>query len=349
MRQPLRFAFALLIVGLATVLGGRAADFDWPGHGTITFDVPATWSLSGKAVEVGYAVQARPKSGAAAALQMTFFDLPPGQSNASVDLKSQLKEVLQDRIASSVEKKFSPQPLKLARGTGWYTELTDASLVGKPPVPNNYKVMRSATLAADERCLAVATMRFDDPKSAEPAEMLALVSSLRFARKTAPAVTKVPSVDGYYRFTIPESRMLLQIPACDLVEDHLRLGATANNPRYFKFAGTSPNLNFSGWFEPAERYGGLKSFWADETEGMKKSGQPKAQNVTFLKVGAWDVIAYEMDLRVPGMTNVHVRAEAVQAGTWIDLHLSTTTDQSAAAGRDQLLATVRALTLVEKP
>lgn len=331
------------------MLDARATDFSWPGHGTITFDVPPNWSLDGKqTAEISYGFQARPKSGAAAIAQVTLVELAPGKSIAPTEVKSQL-EKWQAHLSSTGEKAFVPRPLPLARGTGWFVEFTDASFADKPPVPRDYKVLRNALLAPDDRTMVAVTMQFDDPNGPEPAEMLALVSSLRLARKEGPAPLTVPSVDGYYQFTVPESRMLLQIPASGLAESHDRLGATANNPRYFKFAGNSPNLIISGWFEPAERYKDPKKFWADEIDGIKKSGQPKAQNVTFLKVGPWDVIAYEMDLGVPGMTNAHLRAEAVQAGTWLDLHLSTTSKQPATASREQLLATLRTLRLTEKP
>ncbi|MEJ1971600.1 MAG: hypothetical protein WDM96_03590 [Lacunisphaera sp.] len=60
-------------------------------------------------------------------------------------------------------------------------ELSDAALAGKPVVPGDYKVMRSALVLLNPRTLVVATMLLDDRKTAEAAEMLAIVASIRLA------------------------------------------------------------------------------------------------------------------------------------------------------------------------
>jgi len=44
----------------------------------------------------------------------------------------------------------------------------------------------------------------------------------------------------------------------------------------------------------------------------------------------------------------HMRAHWVQAGTWIELHLSTTTRQSSAENRRKLKSLLRAIAVAQK-
>ena len=49
-----------------------------------------------------------------------------------------------------------------------------------------------------------------------------------------------------------------------------------------------------------------------------------------------------------GIVSSHVRAHWVQAGTWIDLHLSTTTERSSAENRKKLKELLRTISVTEK-
>ncbi len=166
----------LLLSGLAD-----AKDFTWAAHGQIHFDVPEGWKLTGEPAEdVGYVFHARPTSGAAAFLQITLVNTPVNKPVLAGELTDRLHASLQPYIDQSVEKEFHPVPLKCRQGKGWYAELTDASLVGKAHVPDDYKIMRSALIALDRQTLVVATMQYDNPAGNEAAEMLAMVGSMRF-------------------------------------------------------------------------------------------------------------------------------------------------------------------------
>ena len=171
-------ALLLLLVGVA-----HARDFNWAGHGQISFDVPEGWKLEGQPAEdLGYAFKAEPASGKAAFLQITLVNTPPNKPVLAGELTDRLQASLQPYIEQSVEKEFRSVVLKCRQGKGCYAELTDAALAGKPPVAGDYKVMRNALIALDRQTLVIATMQFDDPAGDEAGEMLAIVSSIRFAR-----------------------------------------------------------------------------------------------------------------------------------------------------------------------
>ena len=162
---------------------GQAADFNWSDHGTINLDSPPNWKLRGTATEEGgYTFIASPRSAANALLQVSILAVPPTLVLTDSDLRLRLHDSLRTYIDQSVEKEFRVKDLACRQGKGWYADLTDVSLVGQPPKPEEYKVMRSALLLLEPQTMAICTMLFDDPKAPEPAEMLAIVASLHFDR-----------------------------------------------------------------------------------------------------------------------------------------------------------------------
>jgi hypothetical protein len=139
--------------------------------------------------------------------------------------------------------------------------------------------------------------------------------------------------DGSYIFGVPVSTLTLTIPKGDLAPDASNAGSTG--PRYFHLQGKSSGLNISGWFEPEPAFKGIKPFWEGELAGLRKGKLPEPQNVSFLDVGNWKTIWY--DIKAPGGYDSNVRAEWVQDGTWIDLHLSMAANLSASDIRAKLL------------
>jgi len=93
--------------------------------------------------------------------------------------------------------------------------------------------------------------------------------------------------------------------------------------------------------------GSLSGFWQAESHSPAYASALAPTRVEMLRNGPWEVVAY--DVPVPGGgTSAHLRAERVQAGTWIDLHLSTTSARSPAVLRAELLAALRQVQVVEK-
>ena len=325
----------------------RGEEFILPKAGTISLTVPATWSIVGQAKGGnGYYLSAKPKSAVAAVVQITLMDTPPEHPVVFADLPGELQSMVQPYLADSVEGKFAPHEIFLKQGKGWYNEITDASLVGKPPVPDNFKIMRNAVLGLDDHLMGIATMQFDNPSANEVTEMLAMVSSLRFTRSATPTAAKPSGVLGDFVFTVPESHLRLKIPASGLVQDTERIGGSTDSPRYFKLTRHSPDLILSGWLEPAHRYDGLQKLWAGETVAWGKNGLPRAENVEFFKAGDWEIVGYE--IAVPNGSSTHLRAELARAGTWVDLHLSSTSTQSATVSRKLLLTFLKTIEVTEK-
>lgn len=337
--------FVVLAVLLSAV-ALRASDIPWPGHGTLSLDAPAKWQLSTNPEgNIGYTLRLTPSPPAVGLLLITFIALPENRVIRADQVKDELGQLAQRSIPGSVEKKFTPIALKCAQGTGWYAQFTDASLVGKPPVPNNYKLMRNALVALDEHLLAIVTMEFDDAKSPEAAAMLSVAESLRF--KSAPSsaaktgALSISQDDTYYVIRYAPSRLAVKIPRAGLaIAD-----TGANQPGYFHLADQKTGLVISGWFDQSSAYRGIKSLWKGDTASWKEHGVPKPLHVKFDKIDGWETVAYENDLGDFG--NSHLRAERTGSGTWLDLHLSLSTKRPIKELRAELLAALKAIVIEE--
>ncbi|CCD93573.1 exported hypothetical protein [Bradyrhizobium sp. ORS 375] len=156
---------------------------------------------------------------------------------------------------------------------------------------------------------------------------------------SGPAQSEVPIT-----FTVPQSQIMLKISEPALRSDPVE-GA---RPGYFKLSRAQPLLIVSGWLEPAQQYKGLDAFWAAELQSPALTGAAAPMRVETLREGTWEVVAYDVSL--PGLVQSHLRAERVEANTWIDLHLSTrVADPSKAAkSRADLLKVLRQVQVVRK-
>lgn len=185
----------------------------------------------------------------------------------------------------------------------------------------------------------ISTMSFTcSCKPAPPAQQPRQASKPQEVSKpeavSKPEETSKPQEESY-AFTFPESRLVLTIPKGGLVPSKSVKGGSTDNPRYFSFEDRNLGIMVSGWFEPEQRFLGTRKLWEGDTNEWRKNGLPAAQDEKFTKYEGWDTVIYDMAL--PPVTNSHVRAHWVQAGTWIDLHLSIVSDQTSAQARDKLL------------
>lgn len=177
------------------------------------------------------------------------------------------------------------------------------------------------------------------------AAALAVFAPLAAAAPSAETLT-IDASGSSYSLTVPVSRLTMVIPKETLEAASTAVGGSTNNPRYFYFEDKTQSLIISGWFEPARAFQGLDRFWESETGAWKQNGLPEAQDVSFTKVGNWDAIIYDQQ---HGLTNSHVRAHWIQAGTWIDIHLSLTSKRTSKESRKLLESILKAITVKEKP
>jgi hypothetical protein len=148
--------------------------------------------------------------------------------------------------------------------------------------------------------------------------------------------------DGPFTFTVPQSKVIVKLSDTSLRPDP----GEPSRPGYFKAMRREPQLIVSGWLEPAARYKGIQAFWEGESKSPAFAGPLAPTRIEMSQKGAWEVVAY--DVVLGGITSAHLRAERVQAGTWIDLHLSTTSTRPAATLRAELMTALGQVEIVEK-
>src|SRR5258705_10027971 len=129
-----------------------------------------------------------------------------------------------------------------------------------------------------------------------------------------------------FALTVPVSRLTLRIPKEGLLEERASQGGATDNPRYFQFRDAKKGIIISGWFEAEKRFTSAKKEWEKDTKEWNRRGLAAPKEVAFEKIDGWDAVLYDMP--IPSASNSHVRAHWVQAGTWIDIHLSVTSERS---------------------
>jgi hypothetical protein len=149
----------------------------------------------------------------------------------------------------------------------------------------------------------------------------------------APASERLTVTDkgSAYELTVPVGRLMLTIPKGHFVQSSPAAGSSS--PRYFFLEDKQAGVIVSGWFEPAQGFQGMETFWAGERDDLKAHGF-EPEDVVLDGAGKWKIVAY--DVRAGEARQSNIRAEWVEAETWIDLHLSQTSKLETNAMRKQL-------------
>ena len=151
--------------------------------------------------------------------------------------------------------------------------------------------------------------------------------------------------NGAYELTVPVSRLVATIPRGDLVPVK-NSSAAEESPQYFILEDDTLHLIISGWFVAEQGFPGFREYWEDRTNQWRDNGRPTPQAVSFARISGWDAILY--DLATPFAANSHISAHWVQAGTWIDLHLSITSDRTTTENRAKLKSVLKTIQVRQK-
>lgn len=323
---------------LADEAGTRS--YPLPGHGALQLAVPKSWREEVRQPPGGEppTLTFRPASGAAFQIMVTPIYPPlPGMPMPDLaGVKADMEKAAAEAAPHAVEKRIALRDIRGPHAAGYYFSATD-----KAPAPGEYRLMTQAEVLAGG-VVPVMTVLTSDDSGAVQAQALEMIKSARH-RPPEQGIAITRTEQGY-ELTVPVSRLVMDVSDSNLEQGE----GAASSPRYFLFRDRARGLVLSGWFEPADSYPGMQAFWKNETAGWKKNGLDDPVDVVFKKVGNWDAIAYDMKLPAPRATDTHQRAEWVQAGTWIDLHLSLTSSLPSAEAREKLQGILKTITVREK-
>jgi hypothetical protein len=161
------------------------------------------------------------------------------------------------------------------------------------------------------------------------------------------ALVVTPDGDHITMF-VPASRIAVSLPRGNLELDTGPRTGSAASPRYFRFNDPKGGIIVSGWFESANQFGGFEQFWNSEFQSMKKSGVPLKGAPEVVRVGPWIAAAYDVDVGKLNGANTHMRSELIEAGTWVDLHISVTKDGSIEDARNVALEFLKGVVVSER-
>jgi hypothetical protein len=158
----------------------------------------------------------------------------------------------------------------------------------------------------------------------------------------------VTTFQDSFELSVPVSNLTLVIPRGSLASaEEPRTGATAS-PRYFHFVDEKRGLVLTGWFESAASWSGFDKFWLGELSAMKNNGVSISKAPDVFAAGPWQAAAYDIDLPNRG-TSENLRAELVRDGTWIDVHISVTSDRPHSADRAAAVELLKSMVVRERP
>ena len=174
--STLGFILVLSVVGFA-------AEVDLGTRGILSFTVPNDWTVNSNPAKgadgspVGFAFVFKPRSQANAKCLLTLAYV----KKTKLDKERIRREVLRATegfVAQSVEKKADLRDFAVKQGYGAYCTFTDASLVGKEPKKDDYKVMGSGQIQLSDDVLGVVSIFADAADGPEFKSTLAIINSL---------------------------------------------------------------------------------------------------------------------------------------------------------------------------
>lgn len=175
-----------------------------------------------------------------------------------------------------------------------------------------------------------------------------LLREIEQANKAAPQPDRLTISErtAVYELTVPVSQLVMNIPKEGLKQKNDANADPTASRRYFYLEDTTAHVILSGWFEPQQAFPGMAKFWEAETSTWSREKIPAPANVTFKKIGGWDAVVYQMP--PAGGSGSHIRAHWLQAGTWIDIHLSKHGEGSADENTKSLEALLGRIRVSEK-
>jgi len=350
--RSLVFSCVLLVTGPAFAEEVGVRKFPVPQQGVFQLQVPKSWKdrVSQPPGSTTPTIVLTGGGGEAFEVSLTpLWRTRPGTPLADpAEIKRKVESAADQAKQQSVERELVIQEVKGDSSVGYYFSATD-----RAPKPGEFKHMLQGMIRAGELLVLFTVLTQDGGDSIRRASIAVLesatytndVGSSSSSGAGRPDAIQITQTDTHYVLTVPVSRLVMQFPKGTLVLADPETGGGTSSPRYFYFKDRESPLIASGWFESQQGFAGIQKFWADEVASWNNR-LPAPQNVAFSKTGGWETIAYEIP--VPGVTNTNLRAQWVQAGTWIDLHLSLTNRQTASEARARLVAFLTSVSVEEK-
>jgi len=183
-RHVKRKGYLRLSILLLLPLSALADTVDLGTHGAFTIAVPKDWKLTSTNQDTGVDLAIVAPGGANAQLLFKIAYLPQGATVAKADVDGKVVAECRGFLSRSVEKRAVLRKYSMTGDAcGAYCLFTDASLVGKPPEKDNFKVFTFGIIWFNNAVDVSVVQVCDDEKGPEFATMLAMTNSATLTKK----------------------------------------------------------------------------------------------------------------------------------------------------------------------
>lgn len=316
-----------LIFALGTCLqASQPVTEKLPDFSSLQMTIPDEWKVQHSIVGEALNLRLMPAAKGDFTILMTVLPVIAGSPmSTTADVRRATQDAGKKQLAGALQKELELTEIKTADGVGYLYHLTDRN---PEKGPGDYREGNQGMILLGRYLLAVTILTHpgDDAIVAQAIDALKTLRIVIEPQKSSePDRIEVIELAETYEITVPVSRLRMTIPKENFTRSaNTGVGSTASR-RYFYLEDKQKHLILSGWFEAQEEFLGMEKFWASETAEWTRQKMPFPETTEFRKIGNWDAVIYQMPRK--NGSNPHIRAHWLQAGTWIDLHLSVDSEQ----------------------
>lgn len=156
----------------------RTETIDLESRGRIVLVLPAGWTVVREDPDNPLDLTLKAPSGVNAMARFTFGFPAEGNFETAADVRTRATELGEDQVDSSVEKRVVLQTYKLRSGYGYYSSYTDPKLVGKKPVPGDFKYITVGVFRPAPGIVGIVSILCDDLAGPEYKQLQQVVETL---------------------------------------------------------------------------------------------------------------------------------------------------------------------------
>jgi len=320
-------AYLLLLVFATSIQANQPVSVNLPDSGSLQMSIPEDWKLQQHTDAGALNLRLTPAGKGDFMVLLTVMPLSADSPISSAgDLRKLVEETGKKQLSGALQRELELTEIQISDGSGYFYHITDRN---PESGPGDYREGNQGMILTRGRLIAV-TIFTHTGDAATVTRAFGALKTLRIGGNGQAAAEPdrivVSELAETYEITVPVSRLAVVIPKGHFVRVSDASIGSIESRRYFQLKDTQRHIIVSGWFEPQEEFHGIEKFWAGETAAWTEHKLPLPETSEFKKIGNWDTVVYQM--AQSSGSNPHIRAHWLQAGTWIDLHLSMESELS---------------------
>jgi hypothetical protein len=158
--------------------GPKTETVDLQSKGRVILTLPSGWTAVREDAANPLDLVFKAPAGVNATARITFGFPNSGSYESAAEVRAKVTELGDDEAESSVEKKTVLQTYKLRSGYGYFSSFTDPKLVGKKPVPGDYKTITVGMVRPAPGLVGIVSILCDDLAGPEFRQLQEMIETL---------------------------------------------------------------------------------------------------------------------------------------------------------------------------